>query len=107
MRSIIKLVLVISLLVVGIIGTTGTVLAAPPEKVEAFVCPVIKSEAMGMHNPNAVALGATGTYTVDKPTAHHKYVPIHATNMDGAGVPGGPQSAPGDTDYTAIWAVQE
>jgi hypothetical protein len=33
-------------------------------------------------------------------------VPIHATNMDGSGIPGGPQSQPGDADYTAIWANQ-
>ena len=106
MKKFIKFGFIISLVITGIIATTGAASAAAPEKVEAFVCPVINSAQMGMHNPNAVPLGDTGTYTVGQPTAHHKYVPAQATNMDGAGIPGGPQAAPGDTDYTAIWAVQ-
>jgi hypothetical protein len=31
-------------------------------------------------------------------------VPNTATNADGAGSPGGPHSAPGDSNYTAIWS---
>jgi len=101
---------IISLIFTGLVFASLfalPVMAMPQEKVEAFVCPVITSAAMGEHNPNAVPLGATGTFTVGQPTAHHIYVPAHATNMDGAGIPGGPQSQPGDADYTAIWAVQE
>ena len=82
---------------------------AEPEKTYAFVCPVITSTAVGEHNPKAVELGTSDTYTVTPPTGAHNgalYIPKIATNMDGAGVPGGPQSQPGDTDYTAIWAVQ-
>lgn len=82
--------------------------AASVDKVSAFVCPVITSEAVGEHNPQAGALGATGDYTVVPATANNGdlYVPVHATNGDGAGLPGGPHSVPGDTDYTAIWGRQ-
>ena len=83
------------------------VFAQPPQKVSAFVCPVITQQAVGDHNPQAAPLGATGTYTVGPPTnadGGNLMVPVHATNMNGAGVPGGPQSQPGDTDYTAIWS---
>ena len=103
MKKIFITLSILSLVIIGLTAITGSALAAPAEKVEAFVCPVINSEKMGMNNPNAVPLGTTGTYTVSKPTGHIIYVPMHATNMDGAGVPGGPQSGPGDTDYTAIW----
>ena len=91
-------------LVAGLI-LSSVVVFAQPEKVNAFVCPVITAEAVGVHNPVAGELGATGTYTVVPTTANNGdlTVPIHATNMDGNGVPGGPQSEPGDTDYTAIW----
>jgi len=81
--------------------STGTALAAPVEKTNGFVCPVIESEAVGLHNPQAVPLGETGDYTIPGPDVS---VPVHATNGNGAGVPGGPHSGPGDTDYTAIWA---
>jgi len=78
-------------------------------KVSAFVCPVITQEAVGIHNPQAGALGNTGDYTVVPATANNGnlYVPATATNGDGYGLPGGPHSAPGDTDYTAIWARQQ
>jgi hypothetical protein len=78
-------------------------------KVSAFVCPVITQDAVGMHNPQASALGSTGHYTVVPETASNGnlYVPRRATNGDGYGLPGGPHSAPGDTDYTAIWARQQ
>ena len=77
-------------------------------KVSAFVCPVITQDAVGMHNPQAGPLGTTGDYTVVPQTANNGnlYVPVTATNGDGYGLPGGPHSAPGDTDYTAIWARQ-
>jgi len=104
-----RLLLVISIVVVAVaalIGTTGIVMAAPPDHADHgndFVCPVISSQNMGEHNPNAVPLGESGTFTVGQPTRHYINVPDQATNMGGAGVPGGPQAAPGDTDYTAIW----
>lgn len=81
-------------------------------KVSAFVCPVITQTAVGMHNPKAVPLGNSGTYTIGPPTGARGgelMVPEHATNADGYGVPGdttgsNAQSQPGDTDYTAIWS---
>lgn len=76
-------------------------LAAPVEKTDGFVCPVFNSNsAVGEHNPNAVQIGG-GDYTIPGPNVS---VPIHATNGDGAGTPGGEHSAPGDSDYTAVWA---
>jgi hypothetical protein len=82
------------------------VAAGAVEKVGAFVCPVITSEAVGLHNPQAGPLGATGNYTVVPATANNGnlFVPEHATNGGGSGLPGGPHAAPGDTDYTAIWS---
>ena len=84
------------------------VTAGGVEKVSAFVCPVIPSQAVGEHNPQAGPLGDTGTYTVVPATANNGslWVPATATNGDGSGIPGGPQAAPGDTSYTAIWARQ-
>lgn len=73
---------------------------AQVEKTDGFVCPVISTAAV-LNSPKGAALGATGDYTIGGPDVS---VPIHATNGDGAGVPAGPHSAPGDTDYTAIWA---
>jgi len=84
------------------------VTAGGVEKVSAFVCPVITSQAVGEHNPQAGELGDSGTYTVVPATANNGYlwVPATATNGDGSGIPGGPQASPGDTSYTAIWARQ-
>lgn len=65
----------------------------------AFVCPVIKTD--GVLNAGGFALGDTGYYSIV--TATDINVPVGATNGNGAGSPGGDFSAPGDTDYTAIW----
>lgn len=67
-----------------------------------FVCPVIKTENV-LNSPRGAALGDTGHYTIGGPQVR---VPTHATNGNGTGVPAGPHSAPGDTDYTAIWTFQ-
>ena len=85
-----------------------SVAAGGVDKVSGFVCPVITQDAVGEHNPQAGALGDTGDYTVVPSTANNGnlYVPVTATNGDGTGTPGGSHSAPGDTDYTAIWARQ-
>lgn len=80
----------------------GSAAAAPVEKTDGFVCPVISTDAV-LNSPKGAALGDTGDYTIGGPNVS---VPIHATNADGAGLPGGPHSGPGDTDYTAIWARQ-
>ena len=113
MKKIIMGLSIVSLAIVGLTSITGIAFAAQPEDVPGhgndFVCPVIASESMGTHNPNAADLGE-GTYTVIPPTLHanHLNVPDKATNGDGYGMPGVhegmyAQSMPGDTDYTAIW----
>ena len=76
------------------------VAAGGVEKVDGFVCPVIKTAAV-LNAKNGAPLGIEGYYTIAGPDVS---VPLHATNGDGAGSPAGPFSAPGDTDYTAIWA---
>ena len=68
--------------------------------VDGFVCPVIKTENV-LNSPRGAAIGE-GHYSVIGPNVS---IPLHATNGDGAGTPPGPHSAPGDTDYTAIWAL--
>ena len=90
------------------------VTAGGVERVAGFVCPVITQTAVGEHNPKAVELGDSGTYTVGPPTGANGgnlMIPVGATNADGYGIPGvtsgtNQQSQPGDTDYTAIWAKQ-
>jgi hypothetical protein len=73
--------------------------AAQVEKVDGFVCPVITTAAV-LNSPRGTAIGE-GHYSIIGPTVS---VPVHATNGSGTGVPPGPHSKPGDTDYTAIWA---
>jgi hypothetical protein len=107
MKNLISILVALSLVVIGIIASGTVSLAAPHQGNPGtdFVCPVIDNEAVGENNPIAGELGTTGTYTVVPATsqANHMNVPDQATNMGGTGVPGGPQAAPGDTDYTAIW----
>jgi len=76
-----------------------SVAAAGVERVDGFVCPVITTENV-LHSPKSGALGIEGFYTIGGPDVT---VPVHATNGDGTGHPGGPFSQPGDTNYTAIW----
>lgn len=79
-----------------------SVAAAGVETVDGFVCPVITTENV-MHAKNGGELGIEGFYTVGGPDVT---VPVHATNGDGDGKPGGPFSQPGDIDYTAIWGCR-
>jgi hypothetical protein len=75
------------------------VAAGGVERVDGFVCPVITTDGV-LNSPNGAAI-AGGHYTIAGPDVA---VPMHATNGNGAGSPGGAHSQPGDTDYTAIWA---
>ena len=85
----------------AIMLSAAFVIAMPVEKTDGFVCPVFNDNSkVGEHNPNAVEIG-NGDYTIIGPEVS---VPLHATNGDGAGTPGGSHSSPGDTDYTAVWA---
>ena len=63
----------------------------------AFVCPVIKTSAV-MNAKNGIEIN--GAYSILGPTIS---VPVHATNDNGAGSPGGAHASPGDKSYTAIW----
>lgn len=77
------------------------VAAGGVEKVDGFVCPVISTSAV-LNSPRAAGPIGEGDYTILGPNVS---IPLNATNGDGAGSPGGPYSNPGDTDYTAIWAL--
>ncbi len=79
-----------------------SVVAAGVDMVDGFVCPVITTENV-LNSPKGGALGIAGFYTIGGPDVT---VPVHATNGDGAGSPGGPFSQPGDTNYTAIWGIR-
>jgi hypothetical protein len=65
-----------------------------------FVCPVISTDNV-LHSPKGGELGIEGFYTIGGPDVT---VPVHATNGDGSGSPGGPFTMPGDPTYTAIWS---
>lgn len=78
-----------------------SVAAGGVERVDGFVCPVIFTDGV-LNSPKGAAIGE-GHYTIIGPDVS---VPLHATNADGTGTPPGPHAQPGDTDYTAIWAVQ-
>jgi hypothetical protein len=68
----------------------------------SFVCPVIKTSAV-TNSPLGGPISG-GFYTIGAPGgAGDITVPMHATNADGAGSPGGFHASPGDTNYTAIW----
>jgi hypothetical protein len=89
----------------------GSASAAQPERAEApFVCPVLTVNENAVEHANGKfnEIGE-GQYTFGPGAAgsaetFNGNVPNHATNGDGSGSPGGPHSAPGDTDYTAIWS---
>lgn len=83
-------------------ATAGATFAAPPEMTDtAFVCPVLGGQAGVNGEANGISPLPTGAYTVGGPDVT---VPVLATNDEGAGSPAGPQAAPGDVGYTAIWS---
>lgn len=89
----------------------GSASAAPPERAEdPFVCPVLKlnENAVEQTDGKFAEIGE-GEYTfgpgaAGTPETFNGNVPDGATNADGAGSPVGAHSAPGDSDYTAIWS---
>lgn len=86
----------ILVLVILLIVSTATVASA------TFVCPVLGGKA-GQHGNSEkqpfVTTGG-GFNTVIGPEV---IVPVHATNLDGAGSPDGPFASPGDKNYSPIW----
>ena len=89
---------------------TGSALAAPPDRAEdPFVCPVLTVSEQAVANSGRFDSLGNGEYTFGPGAAgsaetFNGNVPNLATNADGAGSPGGAHSAPGDSDYTAIWS---
>ena len=90
--------------------SAGSALAGTPDRAsDPFVCPVLTiSEQAALSSGHFNSLG-NGQYTfgpgnAGSPDTFNGNVPNHATNGDGSGSPGGAHSAPGDTDYTAIWS---
>lgn len=83
--------------------------AAPPERAaDPFVCPVLKVAEQAHKSGQFADLG-NGESTILPGNAgsaetFNGKVPSHATNGDGTGSPGGAHSAPGDTDYGAVWS---
>ena len=77
--------------------------AAPPETVDGFICPVLGGHAGENGSSEAFFIPPGGFYTVLGPPVS---VPIHATNDNGAGSPGGSFASPGDSSYTAIWNLE-
>lgn len=96
--------------------SASSAMAAPPERAEdPFVCPVLTvNESAVSHTGGGEGEGhfnsiGEGEYTfgpgaAGNPETFNGNVPNDATNGDGEGVPLGPRSSPGDTDYTAIWS---
>jgi hypothetical protein len=89
---------------------TGSAVAAPPDRAEdPFVCPVLTVSEQAFANSGRFDSLGNGQYTFAPGAAgdadtFNGNVPSLATNADGAGSPGGSHSAPGDSDYTAIWS---
>jgi hypothetical protein len=90
--------------------SAGSALASPPDRAqEPFVCPVLTvNESAVDHSGKFKEIGE-GQYTFAPGAAgsaetFNGNVPNHATNEAGEGSPEGSHSAPGDTDYTAIWS---
>ncbi len=67
-----------------------------------FVCPVLPISEQGVANNRAPAfqLIGGGDYSIIGPNVT---VPVHATNLDGAGDPGSAHAGPGDAGYSPIW----
>jgi hypothetical protein len=78
--------------------------AAGPETTEGFVCPVLGGQAGESHgnsSPDQFVTISGGDTTIIGPDVT---VPVHATNDDGDGSPGGDHASPGDPGYSPIWA---
>ena len=91
------------LVVVISVFTVSAAFAEAPEKSDGFVCPVLGGKAGGEHGnsvPSPFIYISGGDTSVLGPDVS---VPIHATNDNGNGSPGGEHASPGDPGYTAIW----
>jgi hypothetical protein len=106
----IKARIVVPVATAAALSLPGAAAAAPPERAEnPFVCPVLTVSQQAVDHAGRFNQIGDGQYTFAPGAAGSAdtfkgAVPNHATNADGAGSPGGSHSAPGDTDYTAIWS---
>ena len=85
------------------LAVTAAFAAPAPDKVDAFVCPVLGGQAggeQGNSDPVIFVDISGGDTTILGPEVS---VPIHATNDNGAGSPVGDHASPGDPGYTPIW----
>jgi hypothetical protein len=105
-----KRMLVVPATSAALISMPGAALAAPPDRAEdPFVCPVLTIPDQAAESSGRFNSIGDGQYTFAPGAAgsadtFNGNVPNHATNADGSGSPAGAHSAPGDTDYTAIWS---
>jgi hypothetical protein len=105
-----KLKLVIPIAASALTLVPASAMAAAPNRAEnPFVCPVLSVSDQAVANSGRFNSIGNGQYTFAPGAAgsadtFNGNVPNLATNADGAGSPGGSHSAPGDTDYTAIWS---
>jgi hypothetical protein len=99
MNMFIRVAIVCSIVIVGLLGTSAMAFAAPSEKSDGFVCPVLGGKAGTNGNSGKIAPIAGGYYTIVGPDVT---VPDHAMND---GFPSVPDSflVPGDPGYSAIW----
>jgi len=95
----------------------SSAMGAPPDRSDdPFVCPVLpgsqdgklQSEGPFITIPDGDGDGVADTSILPgnagSAETFNGKVPSHATNGDGTGSPGGAHSAPGDTDYGAVWS---
>ena len=101
MKKIIRILVLTGML--SALAVTAAFAAPAPDKVDAFVCPVLGGQAGGEQGNSDVEKFVDisgGDTTILGPEVS---VPIHATNDNGAGSPGGDHASPGDPGYTPIW----
>jgi hypothetical protein len=83
--------------------TANVVYAASPDKIDAYVEPMVGGQA-GEHGKSGNFQLIDGRYFNVSPSDHSVMVPVHATNLDGEGRPEGPRAEQGEPDYSPIWA---
>jgi len=102
MKKVVRIMLVVAAL--SAFSATAAFAGGPPETTDGFICPVLGGNAgggQGNSAPDKFVTISGGDSTIIGPNVS---VPVHSTNDDGAGSPGGDHASPGDDGYTAIWA---
>jgi hypothetical protein len=90
------------MILVGLLSAFSVTAAfAAPDTTDGFICPVLGGEAGENGQAEVFANPGGNFFTILGPEVT---VPLHATNDNGAGSPGGSHASPGDSSYTAIWS---